>query len=183
MSKVIIIGDGPAGLSAALLLAKREMNVTVFGIDKTSMHAAMLYNYLGIPEMTGSEYQKIARQQVTNFGANLQSKRVTGIEKTDSGFVVSTEDGEEHQSKYVVLAEGKGVKLSAGLGFNEAGQNVAVEHAGRTSIEGLYVAGRSTSIARSLAIISAGEGAAAAIDILSTELGHDVNDFDSVPKK
>ncbi|MBC8332769.1 MAG: NAD(P)/FAD-dependent oxidoreductase [Anaerolineae bacterium] len=183
MSKTIIIGDGPAGLSAALLLAKLELDVTVFGIDKTSMHAAMLYNYLGIPEMTGSEYQKIARQQVANFGADLQNKRVTDVEKTDSGFVVTTEDGEQHESKYVVLAEGKGVKLSVGLGLTDAGQDVAVAHAGRTRIDGLYVVGRSTNIKRTLAIISAGQGAAAAIDIASTEFGRDVNDFDSMPKK
>ncbi len=82
MAKVIIIGDGPGGLSAALFLAKLEMGVTVFGVDKTAMHAAMLYNYLGIPEMTGSEFQKIARQQVIGFGADLQNKLVTGIEKT-----------------------------------------------------------------------------------------------------
>ena len=84
MAKVIIVGDGPGGLSAALFLAKLDMDVTVFGVDKTAMHDAMLYNYLGIPEMTGSEFQKIARQQVTGFGAALQNKLVTGIEKTDS---------------------------------------------------------------------------------------------------
>ena len=42
MAKVIIIGDGPGGLSAALFLAKLEMDVTVFGVDKTAMHDAML---------------------------------------------------------------------------------------------------------------------------------------------
>lgn len=57
MAKVIVVGDGPGGLSAALYLAKLKMDVTVFGIDKTSMHSAMLYNYLGIPGMTGGEFQ------------------------------------------------------------------------------------------------------------------------------
>lgn len=183
MAKVIVVGDGPGGLSAALYLAKLEMDVTVFGIDKTSMHSAMLYNYLGIPEMTGGEFQKIARKQVADFGADLQNKRVTEIEKTDDGFKVTTEGGEQHESKYVVLAEGKGVKLSVALGLTQAAQNVETGHSGKTSIENLYVVGRSTNIQRTQAIISAGEGAAAALDILSIELGRDVRDFDEVPKE
>ncbi len=183
MAKVIVVGDGPGGLSAALFLSKLEMDVTVFGVDKTSMHSAMLYNYLGIPEMTGSEFQEIARLQVTGFGADLQNKQVTGIEKTDIGFIATTEDGTKHESKYVVLAEGKGVKLNVNLGLTKAGTNVETGDSGRTSIDNLYVVGRSTSILRTQAIISAGQGAAAALDILSIELGKDVRDFDEVPKE
>jgi thioredoxin reductase len=178
MAKVIIVGDGPAGLSAALFLAKLDMDVTVFGVDKTAMHSAMLHNYLGIPEMAGSEFQKIARQQVAGFGADLQNKLVTAIEKTDDGFTVTTEDGAKHDSKYVVLAEGKGVKLSVELGLTKSAKNVETGRSGRTDIDNLYVVGRSTNILRTQAIISAGEGAAAALDILSIELGRDVRDFD-----
>ena len=42
MADVLIIGDGPGGLSAALFLAKNDMAVTVFGQNKTFMHDAML---------------------------------------------------------------------------------------------------------------------------------------------
>lgn len=182
MAKVIVVGDGPGGLSAALFLAKLEMDVTVFGVDKTSMHSAMLHNYLGIPEMSGSEFQQIARRQVAGFGAELQNKLVTGIEKTDAGFMVTTEDGTKHESKYVVLAEGKGVKLSINLGLTRAAQSVETGPSGRTRIDGLYVVGRSTNILRTQAIISAGQGAAAALDILSIELERDVRDFDEPPK-
>jgi thioredoxin reductase (NADPH) len=40
MTHVLIVGDGPAGLSAALFLAKRGMQVTVLGKDRTDMHRA-----------------------------------------------------------------------------------------------------------------------------------------------
>jgi flavin-dependent dehydrogenase len=40
MPDVIVIGDGPGGLSAALFLAKNKMDVVVFGEDKTAMHWA-----------------------------------------------------------------------------------------------------------------------------------------------
>jgi len=182
MSNVIIIGDGPGGLSAALFLAKNDQDVTVFGLDNTSMHYAMLYNYLGIPEITGSDFQEVARQQVRKFGAKIREEEVTGIEKTGAGFAVTTAGGERYNSKYLVIAEGKGLSLAKGLGLSTTKAGVEVDRKFRTSIDNLYVVGRSAQIQRSQAIISAGSGAVAALDILSTEKGKDFNDFDSVDK-
>ena len=64
MPDVIVVGDGPGGLSAALFLAKNDSTVTVFGQDETLMHKALLYNYLGIPKMMGREFQQIGRAHV-----------------------------------------------------------------------------------------------------------------------
>ena len=182
MSDVIIIGDGPGGLSAALFLAKNGQEVTVFGVDQTSMHYAMLYNYLGIPEITGSEFQEVARGQVQKFGAAVRDQEVSRVEQTEAGFVVTTASGERFQSKYLIIAEGKGLKLAKSLELPTTSAGVEVDRNYRTSIGGLYVIGRSTQIQRSQAIISAGTGAVAALDILSTEKGKDFNDFDSVDK-
>ena len=88
MTQVLVVGDGPGGLSAALFLAKKGMEVTVFGVDQSDMHRAMLYNYLGIPEISGSDFQKIARDQVKGFGATIHDVRVTGIERAAEGFLV-----------------------------------------------------------------------------------------------
>ena len=183
MTNVLIIGDGPGGLSAALFLAKNKMDVQVFGQDDTPMHHAMLYNYLGIPQMTGSEFQRIAREQVAQFGAKLHDEEVTAVEKTDEGFAVTTKDGAHHHGKYVVIAEGKGLKLAQSLGLPKTAHGIEVDADGRTTIAGVYVVGRSTRINRSQAIISAGSGAAAALDILSTETGKAVHDYDTVPSE
>jgi len=182
MTDVIIIGDGPGGLSAALFLAKNGQDVTVFGQDKTAMHWAYLHNYLGIPEISGSDFQKIARQQVTSFGAQIQEQQVTNIEKTGDGFTVTAENGESYSSKYLVVGEGKGLNLANSLGLSTTDAGVEVDRHFRTSIDNLYFVGRSTGIQRSQAIISAGSGAVAALDILSIEKGKDFNDFDSPPK-
>jgi len=183
MTNAIIVGDGPGGLSCALFLAKKGIDTTVFGQDNTAMHYAELHNYLGIPKILGSDFQEIARKQVTDFGAKLQNALVTDVSKTDDGFSVTTEDGATHTAKYVVLAEGKGVKLNQSLGLTKEGRSVEVDRNGRTAVANLYAVGRSTKMNRSQAIISAGEGASAALDILSTETGKDVLDYDSPPKE
>ncbi|MBI1877177.1 MAG: FAD-dependent oxidoreductase [Chloroflexi bacterium] len=180
MADVIIVGDGPAGLSAALFLAKNEQQVTVFGVDKTAMHSARLFNYLGIPEIIGSDFQKIARAQVQKFGAKIQDEQVTSIEKTGNGFAVITESGERLESKYLVIAEGKSIKLAQSLGLTISSTGVQVDGNYRSSIDRLYVVGRSTRLTRSQAIISAGTGAVAALDILATEKGKDFVDYDTV---
>lgn len=183
MTNAIIVGDGPAGLSCALFLAKNGVDTAVFGQDNTAMHYALLYNYLGIPEILGSDFMEIARKQVTDFGAKLHDAQVTEVSQTDEGFTVTTEDGTTHSAKYVVLAEGKGVKLNQSLGLTKEGRNVEVDRNGRTAVSNLYAVGRSTKMNRSQAIISAGEGASAALDILSAEAGKDVLDYDSPPKE
>ncbi len=183
MTNVIIVGDGPGGLSCALFLAKNGVDTTVFGQDNTAMHYAELHNYLGIPKILGSDFQEIARKQVTDFGASLQDALVTDVSKTENGFSVATEDGATHTAKYVVLAEGKGVKLNQSLGLTKEGRSVEVDRHGKTAVSGLYAVGRSTKMNRSQAIISAGEGASAALDILSTEAGRDVLDYDKPPKE
>jgi thioredoxin reductase len=183
MPDIIIIGDGPGGLSAALFLAKNGMEVAVYGQDKTAMHYALLRNYLGIEEIHGSELQKVARRQVAAFGGTLHDTRVDQVERTADGFAVSLEDGGKATARYLILSEGKGPRLARqlGLSFDEA-TGIATDLNGLTEVAGVYVVGRSARPGRSHAIISAGDGAAAAIDILSREKGESFTDWDSPPK-
>ncbi|MFK7845355.1 MAG: FAD-dependent oxidoreductase [Rhodothermales bacterium] len=176
---VIIVGDGPAGLSAALFLAKKDMDVTVFGKNETAMHYARLYNYLGIEDITGTDFQQIARKQVDKFGAKIIDAFVSTI-TVDDNFVVTTEDKSTYTSKYLIIAEGKGMKLCNALGLSLELTGIKVDRDGKTDIDRLYVVGRGTKLRRSQAIISAGEGASTALDILSVEAGKDVLDYDSV---
>lgn len=181
MATIIIVGDGPAGLSAALFLAKNGQSVTVFGQNNTDMHRAMLYNYLGIPQIKGSDFIETARSQVTRFGAKIVGEPVTGVEKTGDTFVVTTASGEQHRSDYVILAEGKLFKLATQLDLPRTADGVEVDRDGRTAVDRLYAVGRGTRKSRSEAIISAGAGAQTALDILSREAGKMINDFDVLP--
>jgi thioredoxin reductase (NADPH) len=182
MLDAIVIGDGPGGLSAALFLAKNHLDVVVFGQDKTAMNFALVKNYLGIPEVLGSEFQRIAREQVAGHGARLRDERVESVGPADGGWAVTLEGGERLTAHYLVLSEGKGPRLAKqlGLAFDEA-NGIATDRNAKSSLDGVYIVGRSARPGRSQAIISAGDGAAAAIDILSRIKGESFVDWDEPP--
>lgn len=181
MADVLIVGDGPGGLSAALFLAKKGMSVTVIGPDETPMHKAKLFNYLGIPEITGSDFMATARQQVTNLGAKLVDGVVSAIIQDGETFAASTEDGENHTGRYLVLAMGSKRDLAGGLGIERREDGTIVTDSDqKTSLAGCYALGWTTHRHKTQAVIAAGDGARAALDILSIEKGEDVHDFDVV---
>lgn len=181
MTRVNIVGDGPGGLSAALFLAKNGHQVKVFGQNETAMNHAYLYNYLGIPEIDGTEFQGIAKQQVQRQGATLIDEEVTAVAAHGS-FAVEADSG-VHESDYLILTEGKRPELARSLGVDEDDSGgVVVDANYMSSIDRVYVVGRSARPKRSQAIISAGAGAVAALDILAREEGGDVQDWDTPPK-
>jgi thioredoxin reductase (NADPH) len=180
---VIIIGDGPGGLSAALFLAKNGVDVVVYGQDKTAMHWALVHNYLGIQEITGSEFQRVAREQVTRHGARLEAARVEAIRRAGEGYEITLESGQTRTARFIVLSEGKSPRLALQLGLeHDERTGLGTDHNARTKLDGVYAVGRLARPGRSQAIISAGDGAAAAIDILSRIKGEDFVDWEEPPK-
>lgn len=182
MTTITIIGDGPGALSAALFLAKAGNHVTVFGQDETPMHHAQLYNYLGIPDISGSDFQRIAREQVTDLGGTIINTEVNTVEAKDGAFTTTPASGSPLTSDYLILAGGKASQPLAGeLGMEVHDGRIAVDGEYRTTVARAYALGRLVRPDRSQAIISAGAGAAAALDILSREAGKDVHDWDTPP--
>lgn len=203
MRDVVVAGDGPTGLSAALLLAKNGLDVAVVGDDDTRMHNAYLYNYLGVAEVDGSAFVETAREQVAGFGADLVDGRVTAVESVDDdsadgGFRATVEpadgtgaaDGaEELASRYLVLATGTDRSLADDLGVELRESDrfhdervVEVDRRGRTSLDGVYAGGWTTRVYGVQAAISVGDGAAIAVDVLAEETGGPFHDFDAGPK-
>jgi thioredoxin reductase (NADPH) len=184
MASVIVIGDGPAGLSTALFLAKNGHQVLVYAQDKTPMHFAELHNYLGIEVIDGGEFQRRARHQVEQFGAAFRDEAVTALERNGDGFVVRTDEGGEDRADYVVLAGGKAAQgLAQQVGAKRVDGRVVVDTEYATDVDRLYAVGRVARPERSQAIISAGAGATAALDILAREAGRDITDWDTPPEE
>ena len=174
---VAVVGGGPAGLSAALFTAKNGLETTLFDTDGTWLHKAHLFNYLGIDSMDGTEYIEASREQVEEFGVDIHESEVTDVEQGSDGFVVTTEDGEAEAS-YLVLATGADRSLAEALDCAFDGDLVDVTISMETSVADAYATGAMVRDQEWQAIISAGDGGAAALDILSKEEGEHFHDFD-----
>ncbi len=104
----IIIGGGPAGLSAAIHLAWHDRKVLV--IDRRTgplfFTLEKLYNVPGMPGVRGTELQKRLRNQAEEMGAEIVKDNVTAASGNEGDFVVTSTDDQEYQSKTILLATG-----------------------------------------------------------------------------
>ena len=103
----IIVGGGPAGLTAAIYLARYHLSVAVFD-DGTSRAASIpvSHNHAGFPGgINGAELLARMRAQVTMYGAEILDQRVTGLRRADEEFVVSSTDGAV-SARTVLIATG-----------------------------------------------------------------------------
>jgi len=180
MTDVIVVGGGPAGLSAALFAQKNGLETTVFDTDGTWMHKAHLFNYLGVGSQDGSAFMETARSQVDSFGVNRkQGTEVTNVQQTDIGFEVTTGD-DTQEANYLVLATGANRDLAESLGCDMTDEDtVDVDVTMETSVDDAYATGGMVRAEEWQAVISAGDGAAAALNILTKEKGEHFHDFDT----
>ena len=180
MIDVIVVGGGAAGLSAGLFTARNGLETVVFDTDGTWLHSAHLFNYLGIESVDGTAFVERAREHATGHGAELhEDEEVTAVEATGDGFRVET-DTDAYEARYVVLAMGANRDLAEALGCAFTDEDVVdVDVTMETSVEDVYATGAMVRAEEWQAIISAGDGAAAALNILTKEKGEHFHDFDT----
>lgn len=104
----IIIGAGPAGLTAAIYLKRANKSVLVleketFGGQIT--HSPKVENYPGFISMSGVEFADKLVEQAMAQGADIDMDEATGITKADGIFTVKGERA-DYQAKTVILATG-----------------------------------------------------------------------------
>ncbi|MEE1186330.1 MAG: FAD-dependent oxidoreductase [Acutalibacteraceae bacterium] len=108
MYDIIIIGGGPAGLTAAIY--SRRANKSVLVIEKGSFGGQITYspkveNIPGFISLTGNEFAEKLVEQSLNLGAEIECAEVTKIIDGDIKTVI-TDDGEEFTSKSIIIATG-----------------------------------------------------------------------------
>jgi thioredoxin reductase (NADPH) len=179
MTDVVVVGGGAAGLSAALFTAKNGLETHVFDTDETWLHKAHLFNYLGIESEDGTAFVEDAREQVASFGASIEESEVTAVEEASDGFDVRTSE-DSVSADYVILATGADRSLADDLGCETTAEGVVdVDVTMETSVPNVYATGAMVRAEEWQAIISAGDGAAVALNVLTKEKGEHFHDFDT----
>ncbi len=108
MYDIIVIGAGPAGLTAALYALRADKTVLV--LEKATFGGQITFspqieNYPGFAKMSGNEFADKLVDQVISQGADIEMETVTGIRDNGDSKTVITEDG-EHEAKAVIIATG-----------------------------------------------------------------------------
>lgn len=107
--KVIVLGSGPAGLSAALYAARAELNpLVISGMDLGGQAATThtIENYPGFPEgVGGSELGELFQKQAERFGARVEFTTATAVDLSTSPFKVTT-DLMEYKTDSLIIATG-----------------------------------------------------------------------------
>ena len=108
MYDILIVGGGPAGLTAAIYAARAGKRTAIlekeaFGGQIAS--APLVENYPGILSISGAELARQMTEQARVFGAEIVYTEAAGLEKTSAGFRVSCTDG-VREAKTVILATG-----------------------------------------------------------------------------
>lgn len=161
MHDIIVVGAGPAGLTAALYAARAGRSVLV--LEQAAPGGQIVYsplveNYPGLPGMSGASFADGLTSQVEGLGVELDYTTVTGFAPCKGGYEVETEDG-SHRARALVLAPGashrhlglEGEEDLVGLGVSYCavcdgpfyqGKKVAVVGGGDTALQdALFLSG------------------------------------------
>ncbi len=109
MEKVIIIGSGPAGYTAAIYTARAQLNPLLIAGPALGGQVALsseVGNYPGFPEdIVGAELAELMKKQAERFGTRIEMDIVTGVDLSVRPFKVRTY-GSEYETLALIVASG-----------------------------------------------------------------------------
>jgi alkyl hydroperoxide reductase subunit F len=155
MYELIIIGGGPAGMTAAVYAARRKLNTLLISYDIGGqvLWTSGIENYMGYQFIEGSELMQKFQEQVKQFPLDMKiGAKVSHVSPIDGGFEVKTDKGENYQARAAIIATGKRPRQlnvpgeekfrSRGVTYCAicdgplfAGENVAVIGGGNSALE------------------------------------------------
>jgi thioredoxin reductase len=106
---VAILGGGPAGLQAALVLSRTRKKIIVFDDPGPPRNAAShgVHNFIGIDGLLPTEIRKIAWKQIDHYySTELRKEKIVNINKEDEAFFITNDSETSIKAKKIVLAVG-----------------------------------------------------------------------------
>ncbi|MFC7068259.1 FAD-dependent oxidoreductase [Halobaculum lipolyticum] len=167
----VVVGGGVAGLTAATFLARADLATLVVAGDESILRRnAHLENVPGFPAGVNARlFVDMLRDQAETNGVEIRTGFVEGVTGEAGDFTLAVDDGTAVTAARVVAASWADADYLDGLGVavRDAGSKryVADHGLGRTSVDGVYAAGRIAERYHQ-AVVAAGHGAEAAITLL-----------------
>ena len=109
MYDTMIIGGGPAGLTAAIYACRKKMKTLVLTVDiggQTNL-PSNIENYPGVESGAGADLMRKFEKQAKKFGAEIKFGKVEKVKKEKDHFLVEMSDKKTYKGKTVILAYGK----------------------------------------------------------------------------
>jgi thioredoxin reductase (NADPH) len=108
-SDVVIVGAGPAGLTAALYTGRGNLNTIIvekMGPGGELLNTELIEDYPGFKSITGHEMAQVFEEQALEFGATIEYGTVTEIYSEGKEKIVKTEEGDIYRAKAVIVCSG-----------------------------------------------------------------------------
>lgn len=109
MYDVIIIGAGPAGISAGVYAARQRLKILIISKDiggQVAKKAVDIENYPGFEKISGPDLVDLYQKQIKFNNLEVMHDEVINIEKKDSVFLVSAKSGEVYEAISVIVTSG-----------------------------------------------------------------------------
>ena len=105
---IIILGGGPAGLTAAAYAARKLLRCMIItgDIGGQALESWAIENYMGFRIISGSDLMQKFEEQVRNEDIEIEIDRGESIAENDEKFVITTVSGQKFESKSVIIATG-----------------------------------------------------------------------------
>ncbi|MBU8907934.1 NAD(P)/FAD-dependent oxidoreductase [Desertibacillus haloalkaliphilus] len=184
MYDIVIVGGGPTGGSAALFASKAGKKTLVIDNQKSVTKKAWMDNHYGVDGISGPDLLEVGKKQAVKFGTEWVEGEVSDIQTDGDKQTVYTEDGNTYEATHVILATGMVAALAEKIGVRTIPGTepriktiIDVNAEGQTNKKGIWAAGTIAGVSMHT-IITAGDGAKVAINIISEINGERYVDHD-----